>query len=1460
MKKKLSVVLLALVCLFSAAIGFTACSVDDYVGVTVKNVTLEEGDSKELSVKFTGVSEQDIVYEYEGNAIGIVNGVVTAYVGGTKTEVKATTVDGEYSTEFTVTVVKTYANDHAFTVKNVELFMGEKANIELVYTNPDCKDPIKEVSFEGENISVAKVGDNYVITPLVADTVTEVVVRTDRKAAKFNVTVKERGTMTIANMVMRKGSSQTIKPVFSNPSLAELVKYSFEGNAIVINSGIVMAVNEGTVTVTATSKNYTTTFTVTVIDFGTLMLDDIKIYVGQTANIVPVFSITERAEELTYTVSGSAISLEGNVITAVKAGKATVTARSEHFTETFTVTVCDVIDYDSAIVFTDYMVTLYPNVIGNANVTLTTTNTDIVSIDGMNVKGLKAGTATVTVSNGTLSKDVTVTVKTHGMPTDDSITSPRPLSTEDDRLNAVKSGLAGFSHDEGELVLFAGDSFMDERWFITDFYTTRFGTKNAYTTGISSSRASAWIFIMQNFYDYQPKAIVLHIGTNDLFDGKLDPNVVIRDLKTLLSMSHDNMPETEIYWWTIEQRINESSYNGKIKQVNSAITEWAEDKDWLKVINTYDAMSNGDGTPNQSLYGDSVHPACPNGYNVLLNRTYRAGLTITENTSAGKIGNWSTKKSDGVAASAKSIPLSQGNYLLHTELTLGEYNNNAHIAFTFDNDNNRLLLWNSGNNGIFNYGGACNGGYQGSSIDSLNVKGGKNTVAIDILAYDGNVYWFADGVLERVFVKVPAYDALRIGTEGVAVTFKNTEIFCEKNDGMAKVNEKKNDPQIAALFGGSQDDGIVLGSSTSLPSLNNQALIDARGYLAVTSAGVELNGGSRDRFFIINGNATVSGDFAFSFDFERTSPNVGGFLGLTFSKVGQHGVWGQYHLFYQNDGDTTFKVHSDYGSQAPNPKYTGISPEVKTMTCYIVRNGNTVKQVYYINNHYAVATSTFTEDLELWINIEAMTGKITNVSFTTNKQQVVGIMNSIICGDVGHDWDKGTITQEPTETEAGNKHYVCNRCGETKDEEYTCDHVFESVVWTYNADVPTLTLTCAKDSTHVATFTGEAVTQVITKKDGKWGVESTVNYGGTKYQDFKAYETIYQNLVIGASENASKARRLNTVNGQYLFSATVAVTGVQKANNVHLIFGKDMGLDRLLVWSNNNEVDLSISGFSYVNVEGKSVKVTDGAANFTVKLIVSNYKMFFYVNDELVLSYKSTGANQVLMNWNTLLIGAEGGATWNFSNVVFESKDGANYKAAIAAITGNKQTLTAGTKKALTAINAEWANAQYAEVTIYEPYGNMVINDGGKHTVGIQLGVRDANGSETYGFGSWHYGSIARYLLAWQQSETSGTDHNDQMWQWLDDWGFNHYGEFADYNKGVKIAVAIIDGKLYSFWSVDDGATWNVFAQNGGAQNNINANVASPQCISYIYCGVDGAYSGLNASATVPENIKALVK
>ena len=48
-----------------------------------------------------------------------------------------------------------------------------------------------------------------------------------------------------------------------------------------------------------------------------------------------------------------------------------------------------------------------------------------------------------------------------------------------------------------------------------------------------------------------------------------------------------------------------------------------------------------------------------------------------------------------------------------------------------------------------------------------------------------------------------------------------------------------------------------------------------------------------------------------------------------------------------------------------------------------------------------------------------------------------------ICGEpmefesidaLGHDWDKGTVTTEPTESTSGVRTYTCNRCGETKTE------------------------------------------------------------------------------------------------------------------------------------------------------------------------------------------------------------------------------------------------------------------------------------------------------------------------------------------------------------------------------------------------------------------------------------------
>lgn len=62
-----------------------------------------------------------------------------------------------------------------------------------------------------------------------------------------------------------------------------------------------------------------------------------------------------------------------------------------------------------------------------------------------------------------------------------------------------------------------------------------------------------------------------------------------------------------------------------------------------------------------------------------------------------------------------------------------------------------------------------------------------------------------------------------------------------------------------------------------------------------------------------------------------------------------------------------------------------------------------------------------------------------------------GLMDGMICSEcqkiletqrtinpLGHDWDEGTVTKEPTATEKGERTYACSRCTATKTEDIDC--------------------------------------------------------------------------------------------------------------------------------------------------------------------------------------------------------------------------------------------------------------------------------------------------------------------------------------------------------------------------------------------------------------------------------------
>lgn len=78
--------------------------------------------------------------------------------------------------------------------------------------------------------------------------------------------------------------------------------------------------------------------------YGNLAIEDVKVYINSDKNftfaeIDPIFTVPEKAEELNYTYDATALKIEENVVTPLKRVDQTykVTAKSEHFSAEFKV-------------------------------------------------------------------------------------------------------------------------------------------------------------------------------------------------------------------------------------------------------------------------------------------------------------------------------------------------------------------------------------------------------------------------------------------------------------------------------------------------------------------------------------------------------------------------------------------------------------------------------------------------------------------------------------------------------------------------------------------------------------------------------------------------------------------------------------------------------------------------------------------------------------------------------------------------------------------------------------------------------------------------------------------------------------------------------------------------------------------------------------------------------------------
>ena len=338
--------------------------------------------------------------------------------------------------------------------------------------------------------------------------------------------------------------------------------------------------------------------------------------------------------------------------------------------------------------------------------------------------------------------------------------------------------------------LFIGDSFFDTQ-FWSNFYTLYKGN-NAYTNGVSSSTTTDWeIWASTLVYPLNPENIVMHCGTNNLYDDKETAAQTIENTKRLLDTIHYHLPNTKIYYFAIEPRtygIGTSTFDSvtysKILTVNKAMKKYCEDNDYMVFLDVTENCYTSEMVVNSSFFRDGVHPTLEN-YIVYAEALEKAGLNLTINVDRETTSSL-TFTSDMAINKGDSAVIKENGKVMVKEFSISgkihvsQVSGNAHIQFAFeDTAANRFLLWDNDNDNSLRLGYACNNQY----ASNLSTKGAYLNVIVsfELVVTVNNAYLYLDNQLAMVFINVNP-TAVYIGTEGCAVSFTNLAITSKINN------------------------------------------------------------------------------------------------------------------------------------------------------------------------------------------------------------------------------------------------------------------------------------------------------------------------------------------------------------------------------------------------------------------------------------------------------------------------------------------------------------------------------------------------------------------------------------------------------------------------------------------------------------------------------------------------------
>jgi len=127
--------------------------------------------------------------------------------------------------------------------------------------------------------------------------------------------------------------------------------------------------------------------------------------------------------------------------------------------------------------------------------------------------------------------------------------------------------------------------------------------------GIDSFQTSDLVqFTDRLVLPHRPRLIVLHVGGNDVHNGK-SPEQVLADFKAFVAKVHAVLPKVPIYFSSITPGPGRWDEAPQRRKTNQAIKDYIATQPDLKFIDLWDAMLTADGKPREDIWReDRVHP------------------------------------------------------------------------------------------------------------------------------------------------------------------------------------------------------------------------------------------------------------------------------------------------------------------------------------------------------------------------------------------------------------------------------------------------------------------------------------------------------------------------------------------------------------------------------------------------------------------------------------------------------------------------------------------------------------------------------------------------------------------------------------------------------------------------------------------------------------------------------------